>query len=208
MVKQIIFDFDGTLVDSTEVLMSVFNELADKYKFNKITNADIETLRRMSNLERSRYVNFPLYKVPFIVAEFNLLYSQKIKNVNFFEGIKDVLDELNSLGYKITIISSNSEKNIRDFLNNNNVTIIDEVISSNNLFGKDKVIKKYLKNHSLNKSDVIYVGDEQRDVVACKRTGIKVIWVEWGYDSKEVVLEKEPDYVVSTPEQLLNFFKT
>lgn len=206
MIERIIFDFDGTLVDSTDVLMLVFNELADKYNFNRIDHEDVEKLRHMSNLERSRYVNFPLYKVPFIAAEFNLLYNRQLKNVNFFDGIKDMLDELKNRGYKIAIISSNSENNIKEFLKNNNIDYINEVLSSINLFGKDKVIKKFLKTSGLEKSNVIYVGDEQRDVVACKKSGIKVIWVTWGYDSRENVLIKEPDYLVNTPEEILQIF--
>ncbi len=203
MIKQIIFDFDGTLVDSTEVLISVFNELAKKYKFNKIDHEDMKILRTMSNIERSRYVNFPLYKIPFIAAEFNLLYNYQIKNVSFFSGIKDMLDELKDRGYDIAIISSNSEKNIREFLTNNKIYYINDVVSSINLFGKDKVIKKYIKSHALNKSKVIYVGDEQRDVVACKKSGIKVIWVEWGYDSRENVSREKPDFTAKTPAEVL-----
>ncbi len=207
MFKHIIFDFDGTMVDSTDVLLSVFNELSSKYKFNPINREEIELLRNMSVIERSRYVNFPLRKIPTIVADFNRLYNNNLKKVKFFDGVKEVLDELRASGYQLSIISSNSEKNIREFLKNNGIDYIDEVISATHFFGKDKTIKKYLKSNKLEKPQVIYVGDEKRDVVACKKIGVKVIWVEWGYDSRENVMNKGPDYIANTPENIIDIVK-
>lgn len=76
------------------------------------------------------------------------------------------------------MISSNSEHNIREFLQANGVEEIDTVYSSSSIFGKDKIIKKFLKTYKLDASETLYVGDEARDIIACKQTGVPVIWVE------------------------------
>ncbi|WP_028400128.1 HAD-IA family hydrolase [Ectobacillus panaciterrae] len=203
MIKYIIFDFDGTLVDSKDVTIAAFNQLADKYKYKKMKKEDLESLRKLSIRERCKLLDFPIYKIPFMAAEFYNLYKGSIHHVVLLDGIKDVLEELKSKGYHLAIISSNSENNIREFLQRNHIYHIDEILCSNKIFGKDKVIKKFLKTHKLKNTEVIYVGDEQRDIVACKKSDVKVIWVGWGYDAIEVVEQENPDYIVHTPEEIV-----
>ncbi|MBU5438713.1 HAD-IA family hydrolase [Tissierella sp. MSJ-40] len=203
MVKHIIFDFDGTLVDSKDAVISAFNYLAEKYKFKKLDPGNIEFLRKLSIIERAKFLDFPIYKIPFLVGEMYNLYKQSIKHVNLFSGIRDLLNELEDKGYSLAIISSNSEENIREFLSRNQIDNIKEVFCSSNIFGKDKIIKKFLKTYDLKNSEVIYIGDEKRDIVACKKVGIKVIWVGWGYDAINIVKEEHPDYIVDAPEEIL-----
>lgn len=203
MNKFIIFDFDGTLVDSKDVSISVFNQLADKHKFKKINPNDFESLRRLSIMERCKAVNFPLYKIPFLAGEAYVLYKSSSSNLVLFDGIKNLLDKLKNKGYSLAIISSNSEYNIREFLQKNQIDYIKDVFCSNNIFGKDKIIKYFLKFHKLKKSDVIYVGDEIRDIVGCKKAGVKVIWVGWGYDVIDMAKQESPDYMVNSPIEIL-----
>lgn len=51
------------------------------------------------------------------------------------------------------------------------------------------MIKKFLKEKKLQTEEVLYVGDEQRDVVACKKIGVEIIWVGWGYDVLDTIKE-------------------
>lgn len=207
MIKYVIFDFDGTLVDSKDVFISVFNQLADKHKFKKIESEAIETLRRQSMMERCKTLNFPLYKLPFFAGEAYMLYKNASSRLILFDGIKDMLDELKHRGYKLAVISSNSEYNIRDFLQKNKLDYIKDIFCSNNIFGKDKIIKYFLKMRKLKKSEVIYVGDELRDIVGCKKAGIKVIWVGWGYDVIDMARQENPNYMVNSPQEILDIVK-
>lgn len=202
-MKHIIFDFDGTLADSTAVFASAWNTLAQKYKFKGIELKEIDTLKKLSISERSKLFDFPMYKLPMILPQFYKLYRQSLNDVHLFDGMKELLIEIDKRGYKILIISSNSKENILEFLKMNGIHCVADVLCSNRIFGKDKVMKKFLKEANVDSSDVVYIGDEQRDIVACKKAGIPIIWVEWGYDAKEVVQNDEPEYSVSTPLEIL-----
>ncbi|WP_286922922.1 MULTISPECIES: HAD hydrolase-like protein [Lysinibacillus] len=203
-MKYIIFDFDGTLADSTAVFASAWNTLAQKYKFKGIEFKEIESLKKLSMAERSKLFDFPMYKLPMILPQFYRLYRQSLNEVHLYEGIKDVLMEIDKRGYKILIISSNSQENILEFLKMNGIQCVSNVLCSNRIFGKDKVLKKFLKDSSSSASDVLYIGDEQRDIVACKKVGVPIIWVSWGYDSIEVILQEEPEYKVNAPKEILD----
>jgi phosphoglycolate phosphatase len=50
---------------------------------------------------------------------------------------------------------------------------------------------------------VIYVGDEQRDIAACKKCGVPIIWAGWGYDAIEIIKQEAPDYMIYTPKEIL-----
>lgn len=202
-MKHIIFDFDGTLADSTAVFASAWNTLAQKYKFKGIELKEIDALKKLSISERSKLFDFPMYKLPMILPQFYKLYRQSLNDVHLFEGMKEVLIEIDKRGYKILIISSNSKENILEFLKMNGIHCVADVLCSNRIFGKDKVMNKFLKEANVESSDVIYIGDEQRDIVACKKAGVPIIWVEWGYDAKEVVQNEEPEYSVTTPQEIL-----
>ena len=135
------------------------------------------------------------------------LYRQSIKDISFFDGIKELLETLNARGFQIAIISTNSASNIRDFLRRNQIDFINEVICSNKIYGKERDIKRFLKMKKLKVSEVIYVGDEIRDIIASKKNGIKVIWVSWGYDQIDNIKKEHPDYIVNEPQEILTISK-
>jgi phosphoglycolate phosphatase len=208
MAKYVVFDFDGTLVDSKAVFISAYNQLAGKYRFNKIDEQGIPQLIKLSMRDRMRVLKVPFYKLPVLTAEFISLYNKSIHSINLMAGMADVLKALENSGYKTAIISSNAVHSIRQFLQNNQLDFIKDVYSSSRLFGKDKVISKFLQKNRLQKTEVIYVGDEERDVIACKKSGIRIVWVAWGFEVKEVVINSKPHFMAHTPGELLEIVQT
>ncbi|MCC5911283.1 MAG: HAD-IA family hydrolase [Clostridiaceae bacterium] len=204
MIKYMIFDFDGTLVDSQDIAIAAVNQLAEKYNFKRLEKKDIEYLRNLSIPERCKQLKVPMYRLPAIALEFYGVYKSLMKNLNMFDGIRELLDALHNRGYNIAIISSNAEENIREFLQENKIDYIKKIFCSNNVFGKDKMIRRFLKKYKLKNSEVMYVGDEHRDIVACKKTNVEIIWVDWGLDTVEMVKGENPDYIVSTPNEILS----
>lgn len=89
MLKHILFDFDGTLVDSREVFILLFNRIAGKYGFNKIEPHNLEELRNLPMMERFKYLKVPFYKVPFLTKEFLSLYESQIGCISLIPGMKD-----------------------------------------------------------------------------------------------------------------------
>lgn len=207
-IRYVVFDFDGTLADTSEAFMYAWNKLADKYRYKKIKLEQIETIKKLNMKERSVLLNFPLYKIPFVMPELIKLYKDSVVDITLFPGVKSLLEKLNKTGYKIAIISSNSEENIKNALKRNHADhLITDVISAKRIFGKDKTIDQFLKIKKLQASEMIYVGDEIRDIIACKKSNVKIVWVEWGYDGLDVVKSAEPDYMVKKPDEILEIVK-
>lgn len=207
MFKYVVFDFDGTLVDSLGIIVRGYNQMASKYRSKQIVPEDLPALKGMTIPERCKYLKFKLFMFPLAALDIYRLYRQSLKDLHFCPGMKELLMDLHQRGFKLGVISTNSEQNIREFMSRNGIDFIKNMQCSNNIFGKDKDIKRFLRANKLQNSDMIYVGDEVRDIVACRKTGVKVIWVSWGYDDAENVKKENPDYVVHSPDEIIYCIK-
>jgi len=101
------------------------------------------------------------------------------------------------------ILSSNREENIKEFLVNNNMNYLKKIIGNVPIFKKGKSITQLLSVENLNIKEVIYVGDEVRDIDSCREIGIKILSVGWGYNSPESLKTKKPDFFIEKPQELL-----
>ncbi len=199
MIRHIFFDLDGTLVDSLATFVKIGNELAVRYGYTPLEDTKVRELLKLPMKDRIKQLGVPLYRLPKISLEILSKFHSHASCLLPFEGIRELLLGLKKEGYVLTIISSNSVPNIKAFLKANDLEVFEDIHSCNNLFGKHKTIKWILSKKNINKQEVIYVGDEQRDVEACKRVGIKVIAVTWGFDSLELLKEVGPDYIANKP---------
>ncbi|MFD1739037.1 HAD-IA family hydrolase [Bacillus salitolerans] len=185
------------------MFIKVFNILAKKYHFSEIQSKDLNKLKKMTINERCHFLKLSRYKIPLITPELYKLYRQSMSEIKVYENIREMLHQLKNRGYQTAIISSNSEKNILEFLKRNEIDGFTDVFCSSRIFGKDRMLKRFLKRKRLDPSDIIYVGDEHRDIIASKNSGVKSIWVGWGYDSIDAIESVVPDFIVQSPLEIL-----
>lgn len=200
--KIIIFDFDGTIADTGDATIKVYNQIAKENNLRIITKDDLRKLKNMGALEALKYFNIPLYKLPFIVRKVRVAFKDEILHLKLFDGIKESITKLKLKGYKLYILSTNSKENIQDFLKQNNIQDFEDVFAVSNMFGKHIKIKSLLKNNNWRASDVMYVGDEVRDILAARKAEVVPISVAWGYNSADVLLKNTPVKILHTPIEL------
>ena len=123
-----------------------------------------------------------------------------------FETLPEVLRELNKNGIGLGIATSNSTKNVKIFLKNNNLDMFNFIYSSIDYFHKNRILERAIKKYGMEKENVIYIGDEIRDIKAAKEAGIKVASVTWGYNFESVLASYKPDFIVNQPKELLNLY--
>lgn len=201
----VIFDFDGTLVDSFQSAIDIFNVLANEFGFRKIIPDDIANLRELNSREFIKYLKIPFYKMPTIIMKARKLMRSRIESLLPFPNCKKVLTELKNTGFSLGILTSNSAENVTLWLKQNDmVHLFDFINSSTNYFGKAIILKKILQKNHIQKSEACYVGDETRDIDAAKQCGVTAVAVTWGFNSEQILLRYEPHYLIRKPEDLLN----
>lgn len=201
-MKYIIFDFDGTLADSTDVFIKAWNLFAPKYRYDPIDIEGVIATKHMSLSQRAREYHFPMHKLPLIMPKVYRYFKENVKDVKLFKGIKEMLNGLAAEGYQIVVLSSNAKENIELLLKQEGVVSVSEVLTSSRIFGKDTVLKKFMRQNQVTPDQILYVGDELRDIQACNKVNIPFMWVSWGIDGFDLVEKENPKFVAHKPEEI------
>jgi phosphoglycolate phosphatase len=203
VVTHVVFDFDGTLAASMGVALRLYNELAARYGYGTLHAGNIEELRHLSILERCKRLGVPAYKLPGLMLEVSRSFRQAMHTIDFNEGIPELLGVLRARGLKVMILSSNAEENIRAFLQRHGAEAwVEDIYCSSRIFGKARLLRTLMKRAGLQPEQLVYVGDEHRDIEACKEVGVRVIAVLWGVDPEARLREAGPDSLARHPAEV------
>lgn len=202
--KYVFFDFDGTLADTEEVNFVIYQKLAEKYNLRSITIDELGHIKKMSARELMAYVELKKRYLPFLLKRGKNLLKQDIRNIKPCKAdMFDVVLKLKNMGIKTAIITTNSKINVKMFLEEQNADIFD-FIASSSMFGKESKMRKIIKKEKIKPEEVLYVGDEIRDINAAKNTGVDIASVAWGYNTVESLKKNKPEYLINEPSELLN----
>lgn len=206
--KVIIFDFDGTIADTVDALVNIANNLAVEFRYAQITPEELVRLRNLTSREIFNYSGIPLFKIPFLLKKVKRELRNKIPELKPIPGIQEALVELKDNGNRLGIITSNSKGNVKEFLKINNLDNLFEFIHPGvTIFGKNTIINNVMRQKHLKTQDVIYVGDETRDIEASKKAQVKVVSVTWGFNSEEALAKQNPDFLIHHPRELIEVIK-
>lgn len=208
MIKNVIFDFDGTIADT---LPFTFNKIIEVNRRLKVTNKDksiiIDKLKRMDYRDLLKEFKIDWFKIPIILWEIKKAQKElyfHLYKIKVFPGIKALLKNLNKKSISCYIYSSNIKKNIEKFLEINHLNkYFKKIYTGANLLGKDKDLLKIIREEKLKKEEVVYVADEVRDVLACKKIGLKMIGVSWGLNNKNLLKKTGADVIVDRATEVL-----
>jgi phosphoglycolate phosphatase len=200
--KVALFDFDGTIAASIHTGVEIFNEMAREQGFLEITPEKIPALREKGAREAARELGIPHLKIPMVVRRLRKGLKTHIATVAPVAGIKPILVALKKNGCELGIVTSNSKANVRAFLRNNKLEIFDYIRTSSGIFYKAAAIRRTVARHRLTSHEIIFVGDEIRDVIAARKNKMTVVAVTWGANSKKGLEKENADFIVDTAEEL------
>ena len=199
----LIFDFDGTIADTHHYIVEISNRLCAEFNYARNLPHELDDLKNKTVHEVIRHLNVPLLKIPAIVARAKKEFQNDIATLKPVSGLQEILTRIKEAGIKTGILSSNAKDNITRFLKNHHLDIFDFIQSTSSIWGKHICLNKLLSQNQIDRNDIIYIGDELRDIDAAKKLGVKVAAVTWGYNSAAALQKLNPDYLIQTPADLL-----
>ncbi len=199
--KTIIFDFDGTIVDSFNLALDIAYQLT---KNDSLTDPiKVNQLRTMSLFKAAHELNIPPRSWPILLFKGKKIMTDRLLEIQIFPGLIGLIQDLANSGFKLYVVSSNSKKNINKILDKNNLSqYFESIYGGIGLLGKSKVLRIIMKQKHLQQKNVLYIGDEVRDIDASNKAKIKSIAVTWGYMSKDLLVEHQPWMLAENVEQL------
>ena len=210
MIKGIIFDFDGVIVESVDIKTKAFLKLYEEYSENvknKVLN------HHLANGGMSRYEKFRYYHKEYLniqlndkeVAQLSNLFSKlvvkKVVDAPFVSGANDFLQKYNKK-YDFFISSATPEVEIRDIAHKK---IINKYFKG--IYGSPESKYSHIENiirlYSYNRNEVVFIGDAQNDLNAARKSGIKFIARILNNNS---VLKNE-EYLMDNLDELISIIK-
>jgi phosphoglycolate phosphatase len=201
--KLVIFDFDGTIADTFDAGFRILNKLAGEFGFRPLDPKDLEKARDMRTHQLVRFLGVPARKMSRIARRGSEELHSCIQSIQPLRGMAEALHELRRLGYSLGIITSNTELNVNIFLRNHGLELFDFIRCSSKLLGKARMIRSVIRKQHVHAADILFVGDETRDIEACQRVGIRIAAVTWGYNSRRSLAAMKPDFVFDDPQELV-----
>ncbi|MGB3297322.1 MAG: HAD hydrolase-like protein [Phormidesmis sp.] len=205
----LIFDFDGTIADTLAAIVRITNRIAPEYGYSPTTPEKLRYYQSLSTQEMLKQAEIPLFRLPFLLRRVRKEMTTELLNVPIFPDLADTLRELVAADHHLMVMSSNSRPNIEGFLERHGISDVFESIQGGvGLLSKARALRRLVQKGDIDFSQVIYVGDETRDIDASKQVGILVAAVAWGFSSREALAAQEPAFLIDHPRQLVGAAQT
>ena len=202
--KTIIFDFDGTIADTMEEGRRIFNVIAPDYGIRQIDREEMEGFRSLSINQFIDAMKIPKTRIPLFIARGTLMMRRSIGGLPLIAGVGEILPQLRAKVDRFGILTSNAVDNVELFLDSHGIRgLFDFVSSTSKLTGKSRYLNGTRKQYKLKAEEMLYVGDEVRDLKAAKKAGIPCAGVTWGFNTREALAAESPDHLLDTPAEFL-----
>lgn len=211
MIKNVFFDLDGTIIDSSE---GIFNTWDYTLQTLGLELKDRDTLRKYIGppLEDSfaKDFNFDEEKIKEAVTIYRKSYGEKgVYETKIYDGIKELIIELASNGFNVILATSKrqsfSEETLERYGLKKYFYFISGALPDGTRRDKADIIEYALENTKIeNIDDCIMVGDTIYDVNGAKANNMKCIGVTYGFGLEEELKKAGADYIAHNMEELKN----
>lgn len=212
MKKTVIFDLDGTLINSIEDLgeatnhalqtmgypthpLSIYNSLVGSGVARLLERALPEEARRQRVIEAMK-------------REFTAYYNEHLwVHTKVYPGIHDLLDELTGRGLNVAVASNKYQSAVTEIVEHLFPRTQWAAVLGNQsgipVKPDPSIVFAVLNECPTPKADVLYVGDSGIDMETARRACVESVGVTWGFRSRSELVAANADHIVNDPEEIL-----
>jgi len=189
MIKAVIFDLDGTLLDSVETIYEVWMKFCDRLNLKRL---DLNSFRNSYDTDWLEFSRLILQKDISVGTKEHFLwmdiYNELRDKIVLHPGMKDFLRRLKEENYKIALVTGGNKDRVRKELARFGILDFFDVIVAH----EDAPIPKpsplglltAAKKLDVSPHECVYIGDMMGDVVAARNAGMFAVAVDWGFHEK------------------------
>lgn len=210
MKKLVVFDLDGTLLDTLEDL---FNAVNYSLKQLNLPTRNRDEVRQMVGNGAEKLMLRAMGQgnenmLPQALGYFDEFYGKhRQDNTKPYQGIADMLNKLNDKGIVCTVFSNKPHENVGPLCNSYFGSSVS--YAQGTYTGKAKKpdptgVYMILDKFNVNKDEALFVGDSEVDIETAHNAGLQCISVSWGFKDRDFLVNHGATEIVDDCEELLN----
>ncbi len=212
-INCVLFDLDGTLADTSKDMCNALNVVLSRNRFKSVDCLELKThISRgaVGVIEYASYVNERSIDSSLLRAEFLQEYSNKcFVHTKMIDDMKKLIDHMNKIQISWGIVTNKHSKYVNKILKG--LSIDDKVacLITGDMVSEPKPSPEGLLEASkitgINPSECVYVGDDERDIIAGRNAGMYTVAADFGFIHKEDSADSwHADKVIKKPSELIN----
>lgn len=210
MKKIVIFDLDGTLLNTITDLGKACNYALETYGFapHPIQAYAYMVGNGVRNLMKKAQPDADDKTIDQLLTTFKEFYNEHcLENTKPYPGIPELLSTLSDMNIAIAVASNKyqeaTDKIIKGCFPEYNFVAIEGQQEGRNRKPDPSIIFSILSQFPVAKKDVLYIGDSGIDIETAKRAGVESIGVSWGFRSAAELRRANADFIVTHPSEIL-----
>lgn len=208
--KTLIFDLDGTLLDTIADLAASTNFALCKHGYPEHSIDDVRRfvgngVRKLVERALPKGVSDEEFQATF--ADFKEHYAEhNVVKTAPYDGIMDALNELKARGYKMAIVSNKFDGAVKSLAAHFFTGVIEVAIGETSFIHRKPapdMVFQALKELGSNVEESLYIGDSEVDIATAKAAGMDCLSVAWGFRSEQTLVEAGASRIIRLPSELL-----
>jgi pyrophosphatase PpaX len=210
-LKCIVFDMDGTLTQTNQLIYDSFNHIAQKYAGKIFTIPEIHAMFGPPEEEALLQIVRPEQMTEVMKDYLEFYRTQHYRLARLFPGIEEILQYTKERGKILALFTGKGIHTTRITLQEFHIEqYFDYVVTGNDVVNRkpsSEGLRKIIKHFALQPSEVLMVGDAVSDVKAAHEAGVKIAAVLWDSYAKENVLQMKTDFVFHNVQEFHEWIK-
>ncbi len=205
-IKGLLFDFDGTLLDTNELIIQTFLHVLEPEFPGKFTREDMipfigpSLMESFSTIDPNRAEEW--------VRQYRIWNDKHHDELaKEFDGVTSTLYALREKGIRLAIVSTKALESLSKGIRLLGIEDLIEVVVSmddvKNVKPDPEPILLALKKLHLEKENVLMIGDNSHDIIGGQNAGVKTAGVAWSLKGEEFLMQFKPDYMLHHMSDLL-----
>jgi pyrophosphatase PpaX len=211
-IHTVLFDLDGTLIDSVRLILDSYHHTLDVHGFPPRT--DEHWLSGMGTPLRVQFRDWAhdpalLEQMIATYRDYNITHHDRM--VSVYPGVPEVIKELRSLGLSMGLVTSKNRVGaVRGLEHVGLMEFIDVIIGADDVVNPKphpEPVQLAAQRLGVGREGVVYVGDSIHDMQSGRAAGVETAAVLWGPFGRDHLEATEPDYWLETPTDLLQMIR-
>lgn len=205
----VIFDLDGTILDTLDDLADSTNAALQMHGFPVRTRAEVRAfvgngIQKLIELAVPDGTDADV--VQSVLQDFKVYYGEHCADkTKPYDGIMELIGQLRAEGYKTAVVSNKADFAVQELCEQYFPGMFDYVVGEREGVRKKPApdsVNEVLNKLGMERACAVYVGDSEVDIATAENAKINHIIVEWGFRDRQYLMKNGAKVIVSTTQEL------